>query len=308
MLAATRVQALSPARRRGATTFSTHSSTLLAEPRSNDEGSVWQAMKLVDLKAACRRRGLKVSGTKAELVARLSDTPETKDVVVSPQQTEPAPDEPSITDARVGFVDSSLREEHELEVGSAKVKCFTTASRLVAQEKAGKVEGGRGVLLLPDSDGDVAAEVADRLAFDADATVLYPDVDEDYDAAALLEAAAAFFAEQRVSATGAVGFGRSADAALLAAASFDAVVAWAPSSKDLAAAATAPVCVFTSASAVELRDALDASKASDYVVRVVDAADPLVEEQLLLGAAWLQLYLTVGDATTGPRAKSLWAD
>ena len=151
--------------------------------------------------------------------------------------------------------------------------------------------------------------MADRLAFDADATVLYPDVDEEYDAAALLEAAAAFFAEQRVSATGAVGFGRSADAALLAAASFDAVVAWAPSSKELAAAATAPVCVFTSASAVELRDALDSSKASDYVVRVVDdATDPRVEEQLLLGAAWLQLYLTVGDATTGPRAKSLWAD
>ena len=275
----------------------------------SSSSDVWQAMKVIDLKAACRRRGLKVSGTKAELVARLSDAPETKDVVVvSPQQTEPVPDEPSITDARVGFVDSSVREEHELEVGSAKIKCFTTASRLVAQEKAGKVEGGRGVLLLPDSDGDVAAEVADRLAFDADATVLYPDVDEEYDAAALLEAAAAFFAEQRVSATGAVGFGRSADAALLAAASFDAVVAWAPSSKDLAAAATAPVCVFTSASAVELRDALDASKASDYVVRVVDAADPLVEEQLLLGAAWLQLYLTVGDATTGPRAKSLWAD
>ena len=269
---------------------------------------MWQAMKVIDLKAACRRRGLKVSGTKAELVARLSAAPETKDVVVSPQQTEPAPDEPSITDARVGFVDSSVREEHELEVGSAKIKCFTTASRLVAQEKAGKVEGGRGVLLLPDSDGDVAAEVADRLAFDADATVLYPDVDEEYDAAALLEAASAFFAEQRVSATGAVGFGRSADAALLAAASFDAVVAWAPSSTELAAAATAPVCVFTSASAVELRDALDASKASDYVVRVVDdATDPRVEEQLLLGAAWLQLYLTVGDATTG-RGRRPWAD
>ena len=275
----------------------------------SSSSDVWQAMKVIDLKAACRRRGLKVSGTKAELVARLSDAPETKDVVVSPQQTEPAPDAPSVADARVGFIESSVREEHELEVGSAKVKCFTTASRLVAQEKAGTVEGGRGVLLLPDSDGDVAAEVADRLAFDADATVLYPDVDEDYDAAALLEAASAFFAEQRVSATGAVGFGRSADAALLAAASFDAVVAWAPSSKELAAAATAPVCVFTSASAVELRDALDASKASDYVVRVVDdATDPRVEEQLLLGAAWLQLYLTVGDATTGPRAKSLWAD
>ena len=155
-----------------------------------------------------------------------------------------------------------MREEHELEVGSAKIKCFTTASRLVAQEKAGKVEGGRGVLLLPDSDGDVAAEVADRLAFDADATVLYPDVDEEYAAAALLEAAAAFFAAQRVSATGAVGFGKSADAALLAAASFDAVVAWAPSSKELAAAATAPACVFTTSNAVELRDALDASKAS----------------------------------------------
>ena len=211
------------------------------------------AMKLVDLKAACRRRGLKVSGTKAELVARLSDAPETKDVVVSPKQPEPVPDEPSVADARVGFVDSSVREEHELEVGSAKIKCFTTASRLVAQEKAGRVEGGRGVLLLPDSDGDVAAEVADRLAFDADATVLYPDVDEAYDAAALLEAASVFFAEQRVSATGAVGFGKSADAALLAAASFDAVVAWAPSSTELAAAATAPVCVFTSASAVELR-------------------------------------------------------
>ena len=276
----------------------------------SSSSDVWQAMKVIDLKAACRRRGLKVSGTKAELVARLSDAPETKDVVVSPQQTEPAPDEPSITDARVGFVDSSVREEHELEVGSAKIKCFTTASRLVAQEKAGKVEGGRGVLLLPDSDGDVAAEVADRLAFDADATVLYPDVDEDYDAAALLEAASAFFAEQRVSATGAVGFGRSADIALQGASSgFDAVVAWAPSSKELAAAATAPVCVFTTSNAVELRDALDASKASDYVVRVVDdATDPRVEEQLLLGAAWLQLYLTVGDATTGPRAKSLWAD
>ena len=267
-------------------------------------------MKVIDLKAACRRRGLKVSGTKAELVARLSEAPETKDVVVAPQQTAPAPDEPSVADARVGFVDSSVREEHELEVGSAKIKCFTTASRLVAQEKAGTVEGGRGVLLLPDSDGDVAAEVADRLAFDADATVLYPDVDEEYDAAALLEAASAFFAEQRVSATGAVGFGRSADAALKGASSgFDAVVAWAPSSTALAKAATAPVCVFTSASAVELRDALDASKASDYVVRVVDdATDPRVEEQLLLGAAWLQLYLTVGDATTGPRAKSLWAD
>ena len=276
----------------------------------SSSSDVWQAMKVIDLKAACRRRGLKVSGTKAELVARLSDAPETKDVVVSPQRTEPVLDEPSVADARVGFVDSSVREEHELEVGSAKIKCFTTASRLVAQEKAGKVEGGRGVLLLPDSDGNVAAEVADRLAFDADATVLYPDVDEEYDdAAALLEAASAFFAEQRVSATGAVGFGKSADAALLAAASFDAVVAWAPSSKELAAAATAPVCVFTSASAVELRDALDASKASDYVVRVVDdATDPRVEEQLLLGAAWLQLYLTVGDATTGPRAKSLWAD
>ena len=276
----------------------------------SSSSDVWQAMKVIDLKAACRRRGLKVSGTKAELVARLSDAPETKDVVVSPQQTEPVPDEPSITDARVGFVDSSVREEHELEVGGSKIKCFTTASRLVAQEKAGKVEGGRGVLLLPDSDGDVAAEVADRLAFDADATVLYPDVDEEYDAAALLEAAAAFFAEQRVSATGAVGFGRSADVALQGASSgFDAVVAWAPSSTELAAAATAPVCVFTSASAVELRDALDASKASDYVVRVVDdATDPRVEEQLLLGAAWLQLYLTVGDATTGPRAKSLWAD
>merc|ERR1719247_2959055 len=120
----------------------------------SSSSDVWQAMKVIDLKAACRRRGLKVSGTKAELVARLSDAPETKDVVVSPQQTEPAPDEPSITDARVGFVDSSVREEHELEVGSAKVKCFTTASRLVAQEKAGKVEGGRGVLLLPDIDGD----------------------------------------------------------------------------------------------------------------------------------------------------------
>ena len=34
---------------------------------------VWQAMKVIDLKAACRRRGLKVSGTKAELVARLVD-------------------------------------------------------------------------------------------------------------------------------------------------------------------------------------------------------------------------------------------
>ena len=290
--------ALLPARRRRATALRGSSS------------DVWQAMKLVDLKAACRRRGLKVSGTKAELVARLSDAPDaTKDVVVAPQRTEPAPDEPSVADARVGFVDSSVREEHELEVGSAKIRCFTTASRLVAQEKAGKVEGGRGVLLLPDSDGDVAAEVADRLAFDADATVLYPDVDEEYDAAALLEAAAAFFAEQRVSATGAVGFGRSADAALLAAATFDAVVAWAPSSTELAAAATAPVCVFTASNAVELRDALDASKASDYVVRVVDdATDPRVEEQLLLGAAWLQLYLTVGDATTGPRAKSLWAD
>ena len=276
----------------------------------SSSSDVWQAMKVIDLKAACRRRGLKVSGTKAELVARLSDAPETRDVVVSPKQTEPVPAEPDITDARVGFVDSSVREEHELEVGSAKIKCFTTASRLVAQEKAGKVEGGRGVLLLPDADGDVAAEVADRLAFDADATVLYPDVDEEYDAAALLEAASAFFAEQRVSATGAVGFGRSADVALQGASSgFDAVVAWAPSSTELAAAATAPVCVFTSASAVELRDALDASKASDYVVRVVDdATDPRVEEQLLLGAAWLQLYLTVGDATTGPRAKSLWAD
>ena len=87
------------------------------------------------------------------------------------------------------------------------------------------------------------------------------------------------------------------------------VVAWAPSSTALAKAATAPVCVFTTSNAVELRDSLDASKASDYVVRVVDdATDPRVEEQLLLGAAWLQLYLTVGDATTGPRAKSLWAD
>ena len=297
MLTALCSNALLPAsRRRSATALSSSS-------------DVWQAMKLVDLKAACRRRGLKVSGTKAELVARLSEAPETKDVVVSPTQTEPAPDEPSITDARVGFVDSSVREEHELEVGSAKIRCFTTASRLVAQEKAGKVEGGRGVLLLPDSDGDVAAEVADRLAFDADATVLYPDVDEAYDDAALLEAASAFFAEQRVSATGAVGFGRSADAALQGASSgFDAVVAWAPSSTALAKAATTPVCVFTTSNAVDLRDALESSKAKDYVVRVVDATDPLVEEQLLLGAAWLQLYLTVGDATTGPRAKSLWAD
>ena len=164
MLAALRVYALSPARRRGATTLS--SSTVLAEPRrsvalcsssTSDEGSVWQAMKLVDLKAACRRRGLKVSGTKAELVARLSEAPETKDVVVSPTQTEPAPDEPSITDARVGFVDSSVREEHELEVGGSKIKCFTTASRLVAQEKAGKVEGGRGVLLRGLLDEAIAA-------------------------------------------------------------------------------------------------------------------------------------------------------
>ena len=58
----------------------------------SSSSDVWQAMKLVDLKAACRRRGLKVSGTKAELVARLSAAPETKDVVVAPQQTEPAPD------------------------------------------------------------------------------------------------------------------------------------------------------------------------------------------------------------------------
>ena len=179
-----------------------------------------------------------------------------------------------------------MREEHELEVGSAKIKCFTTASRLVAQEKAGKVEGGRGVLLLPDSDGDVAAEVADRLAFDADATVLYPDVDEEYDAAALLEAASAFFAEQRVSATGAVGFGRSADAALLAAASFDAVVAWAPSAEgsDSPRRRRRGPCA---SSRPRMRSSCGTRSTRrrrlDYVVRVVDdATDPRVEEQLTI--------------------------
>lgn len=266
-------------------------------------------MNVIDLKAACRRRGLKVSGNKGELVARLAVAPESQALVVSSQPAEPVLEEPSLSDARIGFVDSSVREEHELDVGGAKIKCFTTASRLVAQEKAGAVEGGRGVLLLPDGDAAVAAEVADRVAFDADATVLYPDVGEEYDAADILTAASTFFAEQRVSATGVVGFGGNADAALLAASSgFDAVVAWAPSSTALDAAATAPACIFTASNAVELKEALDASKAVDYVVRVVGAADPLCEEQLLLGSAWLQLYLTVGDATTGPRAKSMWCD
>ena len=53
------------------------------------------------------------------------------------------------------------------------------------------------MLLLPDSDGDVAAEVADRLALVRDLPRCYSSVDEEYDAAALLEAASAFFAEQQ---------------------------------------------------------------------------------------------------------------
>ena len=60
-----------------------------------------------------------------------------------------------------------------------------------------------------------------------------------------------------------------------------------------------------------LRDALEASAAEDYVVRVVDGADPLDgdDETSLLAVAWLQLYLAVGEKpTSGPRARSLWLD
>mgnify|MGYP001183135584 CR=1 FL=1 len=108
-----------PARRRGAALHSSSS--------SND---VWQAMNVIDLKAACRRRGLKVSGNKAELVARLAVAPESQALVVSSQLAEPVLEEPSLSDVRVGFVDSSVREEHELDVGGAKIKCYTTALKI----------------------------------------------------------------------------------------------------------------------------------------------------------------------------------
>ena len=69
--------------------------------------------------------------------------------------------------------------------------------------------------------------------------------------------------------------------------------------------------ILAQAAAVEARRALDASAAADYVVRVVDAADPRDRESEagLLLAAWLDLYLAVGDRpTTGPRARAMWVD
>ena len=313
-----------------------HRTSIRVAP-SSAEPSVWQSMKNEELKAHLRRRGLAVSGNKTALVARL--TAAEADAATALKKVADAKAPGRMPEAapppRRGFIDGSVRDAVDLDVGGVALACHVASTRLVAQERAAAPgAGGKCVLLLPDLDArgkydlDECLALADRLAFDADALVVAP-APEDLEAyaalepAAVLEAARAAHAGARAAgAAGVVAFGRFADRALAAGAAFDAVVAWRPAAdaaalgRAAARAEGAPLVVLgrdAGAAAAALRAGFDAGPAADYVVHVADASslDPLDEasDAALLAVAWLQLYLVrEQDRTTGPRARALWVD
>jgi len=313
-----------------------HTSALAAPHRrvalraaSSDEPAaapvnVWESMKKDELVAHARRRGLKVSGTKAALVERLDadkrERAATGALAATPGGAAAAPER--VGSSRTGFIDGTLREATTLTIGGAEIACHAARTGLAARETgAGDgIGGGAGVLVLRDVgadgafDADGARAAADEIAFATDAYVLA--VTEACGTAAPRDVFAAFAAhaaDRNLTATGLVAGGRFADAALDAP-PFDAVVAVGPS-RPPAGDCAAPALVFLAAAggearAVAFRDALDACGARDYVVRTVGSLDETEGggDGALLADAWLQLYLARDDSapTSGPRAKSLW--
>jgi len=300
-----------------------------AEPAAAAD-DLWELMRVVDLRAHLKRRGLAVSGKKEELVARLRAAGASKSrsalVVPSddPFRTADPPRE------RVDKFDDMLREDVQLEGDLQGLTCYVSSTRS-ASKPAGMA---RGVVVLAQPTA-LRESIADSIAATCNAIVVAPVLGAGEANSTVVEACAQWLRSKRDMSNlwtlGVVAFDEEACGAVIESSSdaFDALVFWkAPTeawTKDAVLSKLGKInrpmlaLVFgagepSRGEAVALRNALDArEESSDYVVRVVASdipTEPLREEDdsLLLCTAWLDLYMRTRDRTQGPAAKSLWID
>lgn len=273
------------------------------------EEALWR-MTNDQLRLHLKRRGMKTSGKKVDLVMRalkqpvVAKGPRRKAQIVDPG--------PPMSERKV--LDGLLRDDIELE----RVVAYTSSTREAWRPPVGD-RGKCGIVVAAPNVSDSGLRLlADSLAFVCNAIAIATQQPQ-----GIAPCLRWLREERRADSLGLIALGAAADD-LDAGAGWDAIVLWRPTSQSTLLAATQPVLVIVDAAAS--RAALDADvalktnrKCKDYLVRALAGLGPTPaadfprdddDEALLLCTAWFDLHLgrREGARTAGPPASQLWMD